>query len=117
MLVLKVEKDALTLSQYRQACDAVYVYTEFADMLFFHLVCSNEVVEFARVQITDVTIVKSSCEYDVQYCKAYEEVKRAKDCQTETANGAAARSPAEIAWPSEQGELRQEPSHSSQDAG
>jgi hypothetical protein len=78
---------------------------------------SNEVVEFARVQIKDVTMVKSLCEYDVQYCKAYEEVKRAKKHQTETGDGSADRGPAEIAWPSEQGELRQEPSHSSQDAG
>lgn len=82
MLVLKVEKDDINVSQYEHAKSVAHKHAEFADMLLFYFLFTNEVVAFARLQIKDVTVVKSSNDYNVIYRQSYQEVERAKNSKS-----------------------------------
>lgn len=117
MLVLKVEKDDLTHKQYEEAKDAAYDMIEFAGMLFFYLLHKSEVTSFARVQIVNATIIKSESNYDIDYCKIYEEVKRARNSKAESDDGSANTSSTEIAWPGQPGGLPEVQDSSSPDVG
>ena len=78
MLVVKIEKDGLTYSQFLDLKQAAEQVIEFAGMILVYCLWDNQVISLARIQISDMTIIKETSDYFVKYSRAFEEVKRAK---------------------------------------
>lgn len=88
MLVVKIEKTDLTYSQYLDLESAAEKVTEFGGMILVYCLWDTQVIALARIQISNMTIIKETSDYFVKYSKEFEEVKRAKNCKTTRPNRA-----------------------------